>query len=155
MNILDIKGSAIVKMAFIKEESEDMKIEEAFTVEHKDTETQTDLVSLKKESQEVNEEDEDRFNICGLMSTNLIHSMLEKLPKWGDTALCNFNINDIISNIQQESQWHGLEEWQRLVLELQVSGGKGEGVKLVELLGKRKNQNPEGEERRGKSPRKD
>ncbi len=35
------------KMVFIKEESEDMKIEEAFRVKHEDTETQTKMVLLK------------------------------------------------------------------------------------------------------------
>ncbi|XP_042599911.1 gastrula zinc finger protein XlCGF7.1-like [Cyprinus carpio] len=42
-------------MEFIKEESEDMKIEETFRVKHEDTEIQTDLMLLKKESQELNE----------------------------------------------------------------------------------------------------
>ncbi len=35
-------------MAFIKEESEDMKIEEAFRVKHEDTEEQTGSFSLSK-----------------------------------------------------------------------------------------------------------
>ncbi|XP_016108209.1 gastrula zinc finger protein XlCGF7.1-like isoform X3 [Sinocyclocheilus grahami] len=42
-------------MEFIKEESEDVKIEEAFRVKHEDTEEQTDLIALKEESQEMNE----------------------------------------------------------------------------------------------------
>ncbi|XP_058630041.1 gastrula zinc finger protein XlCGF49.1-like [Onychostoma macrolepis] len=42
-------------MAFIKEESEDMKIEETFRVKQEDTEEQTDLMLLKKESQKLNE----------------------------------------------------------------------------------------------------
>ncbi len=33
---------------FIKEESEDMKIEEAFRVKHEDTETQTKMCLLKR-----------------------------------------------------------------------------------------------------------
>ncbi|XP_077095398.1 uncharacterized protein LOC143746957 [Siphateles boraxobius] len=41
-------------MAFIKEESEDIKIEEAFIVKHEETEEQTDLTALKDESQELN-----------------------------------------------------------------------------------------------------
>ncbi len=36
------------KMAFIKEESEDMKIEETFRVKHEDTETQTKMCLLKR-----------------------------------------------------------------------------------------------------------
>ncbi len=36
------------KMVFIKEESEDMKIEEAFRVKHEDTETQTKMCLLKR-----------------------------------------------------------------------------------------------------------
>ncbi len=36
------------KMVFIKEESEDMKIEEAFRVNHEDTETQTKMCLLKR-----------------------------------------------------------------------------------------------------------
>ncbi|CAM4567725.1 unnamed protein product [Leuciscus chuanchicus] len=42
-------------MAFIKEESEDMKIEEVFTVKQEDTEEQTDLMTLKEESEVLNE----------------------------------------------------------------------------------------------------
>ncbi len=38
----------IIKMAFIKEESEDMKIEETFRVKHEDTETQTKMCLLKR-----------------------------------------------------------------------------------------------------------
>ncbi len=38
----------VIKMAFIKEESEDMRIEEAFRVKHEDTEKQTGLFSLSK-----------------------------------------------------------------------------------------------------------
>ncbi|XDV31290.1 hypothetical protein PO909_034009 [Leuciscus waleckii] len=41
-------------MAFIKEESEDINIEEAFLVKHEETEEQTDLIALKEESQELN-----------------------------------------------------------------------------------------------------
>ncbi|KAL1276251.1 hypothetical protein QQF64_035874 [Cirrhinus molitorella] len=40
-------------MAFIKEESEDMKFEEAFRVKQEDTEEQTDLMSLKNPDQRV------------------------------------------------------------------------------------------------------
>ncbi len=36
------------KMVFIKEESEDMKIEETFRVKHEDTETQTGWFSFSK-----------------------------------------------------------------------------------------------------------
>ncbi|XP_052409691.1 gastrula zinc finger protein XlCGF57.1-like [Carassius gibelio] len=42
-------------MAFIKEESEDIKIEEAFRVKHEDTEEQTDIMLLKEESEELTE----------------------------------------------------------------------------------------------------
>ncbi|KAI2665911.1 hypothetical protein H4Q32_023026 [Labeo rohita] len=45
-------------MAFIKEESEDMKIKEVFSLKHEDTEEQTDLMALKDESQELNETEE-------------------------------------------------------------------------------------------------
>ncbi|KAL1276132.1 hypothetical protein QQF64_035755 [Cirrhinus molitorella] len=38
-------------MLFVKEESEDIKIEEALRVKQEDTEEQTGLTSLKKESQ--------------------------------------------------------------------------------------------------------
>ncbi len=38
----------VIKMAFIKEESEDMKIEEAFRVKQEDTEQQTGWSSLSK-----------------------------------------------------------------------------------------------------------
>ncbi|CAM4569140.1 unnamed protein product [Leuciscus chuanchicus] len=41
--------------AFIKEESEDMKIEEVFSVKQEETEEQTDLMALKEESEELNE----------------------------------------------------------------------------------------------------
>ncbi len=36
------------KMVFIKEESEDMKTEETFRVKHEDTETQTKMCLLKR-----------------------------------------------------------------------------------------------------------
>ncbi|KAF4114181.1 hypothetical protein G5714_004404 [Onychostoma macrolepis] len=45
-------------MVFIKEESEDVKIEETFRVKHEDTEEQTDRMPLKEESQELNEIEE-------------------------------------------------------------------------------------------------
>ncbi|KAL1276151.1 hypothetical protein QQF64_035774, partial [Cirrhinus molitorella] len=48
-------------MAFIKEESEEMRIEETFRIKHEDIEEQTDLMLLKKESEELNEmEDKDQ-----------------------------------------------------------------------------------------------
>ncbi|XP_073689411.1 uncharacterized protein [Garra rufa] len=50
-------------MEFIKEESEDMRIEETFRV--KDTETQTDLMALKVESQVLNEMEENYGFING------------------------------------------------------------------------------------------
>ncbi|CAM4569334.1 unnamed protein product [Leuciscus chuanchicus] len=53
----------VMKMAFIKEESEDVKIEETFRVKQEETEEQTDLTELKEESQELNEEeDQDESN---------------------------------------------------------------------------------------------
>ncbi len=36
----------IIKMVFIKEESEDIKIEETFTIKHEDTEEQTGWFSF-------------------------------------------------------------------------------------------------------------
>ncbi len=36
------------KMVFIEEESEDMKIEETFRVKHEDTETQTKMVFIEE-----------------------------------------------------------------------------------------------------------
>ncbi|KAG1968296.1 gastrula zinc finger protein XlCGF8.2DB-like [Pimephales promelas] len=42
-------------MAFTKEESEDMKIEETFSVKQEETEEQTDPMPLKEESQDLNE----------------------------------------------------------------------------------------------------
>ncbi|XP_042577007.1 gastrula zinc finger protein XlCGF9.1-like [Cyprinus carpio] len=48
-------------MAFIKEETEDVKIEEAFRLKQEDTEEQTDLMPLKEESQELNEKKEENL----------------------------------------------------------------------------------------------
>uniref|UniRef100_A0A9J8BAN2 C2H2-type domain-containing protein n=1 Tax=Cyprinus carpio carpio TaxID=630221 RepID=A0A9J8BAN2_CYPCA len=42
-------------MEFIKEETEDMRFEEAFRVKHEDTEEQTDVMGLKEESVELND----------------------------------------------------------------------------------------------------
>ncbi len=41
------------KMVFIKEESEDMKIEETFRVKQEDTEEQTKMVFIKEESEDM------------------------------------------------------------------------------------------------------
>ncbi len=40
-------------MAFIKEESEDMKIEDTFRVKHEDTEEQTKMAFIKEESEDM------------------------------------------------------------------------------------------------------
>ncbi|KAK2915788.1 hypothetical protein Q8A67_000162 [Cirrhinus molitorella] len=42
-------------MEFIKEETEDVKIEETFRVKHEETEEQIDLMPLKEECKELNE----------------------------------------------------------------------------------------------------
>ncbi|KAG1960241.1 gastrula zinc finger protein XlCGF8.2DB-like [Pimephales promelas] len=61
----------IIKMALIKEETEDVKIEETFRVKEEDTEEQTDLLPLKQESQELNVmEEEDHDFITGEKSFN-------------------------------------------------------------------------------------
>ncbi|XDV25634.1 hypothetical protein PO909_029520, partial [Leuciscus waleckii] len=50
------------KMAFIKEENKDIKIEETFSLKHEDTEEQTDLMALKDENQVLNEmEEKDQY----------------------------------------------------------------------------------------------
>ncbi|KTF77350.1 hypothetical protein cypCar_00039844 [Cyprinus carpio] len=43
----------IIKMVFIKEESEAMKIEETFRVKHEDTEEQTKMAFIKEENEDV------------------------------------------------------------------------------------------------------
>uniref|UniRef100_A0A9J8A1A5 C2H2-type domain-containing protein n=1 Tax=Cyprinus carpio carpio TaxID=630221 RepID=A0A9J8A1A5_CYPCA len=45
-------------MAFIKEESEDLKIKEVFSLKQEDTEEQTDLMPLKEESQDPSDMEE-------------------------------------------------------------------------------------------------
>ncbi|KAL1276282.1 hypothetical protein QQF64_035905 [Cirrhinus molitorella] len=60
-----------MKMTFIKEESEDMKIEEAFGVKHEDIEEQTDPVPLKEEKQELKEEHEDFDHILCYLDPRL------------------------------------------------------------------------------------
>ncbi|XP_073689310.1 uncharacterized protein [Garra rufa] len=55
-------------MAFIKEESEVMKIEETFRVKHEDTEEQTDLTALKEEREDLNESEEKDQVFCSLQS---------------------------------------------------------------------------------------
>ncbi|KAG1925918.1 gastrula zinc finger protein XlCGF8.2DB-like [Pimephales promelas] len=45
-------------MAFIKEESEDMNIEETFRVKQEETEEQTDLMQLKEDNEGLNEREE-------------------------------------------------------------------------------------------------
>ncbi len=44
-------------MAFIEVESEDVKIEKAYTVKHEDTEKQTEMAFIKEESEEVTTEE--------------------------------------------------------------------------------------------------
>ncbi|XP_016115599.1 gastrula zinc finger protein XlCGF67.1-like isoform X4 [Sinocyclocheilus grahami] len=49
-------------MAFIKEESEDVRIVEIFSMKQEDTETQTDLIALKEEIQELKKiEEKDQY----------------------------------------------------------------------------------------------
>ncbi|KAL1276141.1 hypothetical protein QQF64_035764, partial [Cirrhinus molitorella] len=43
----------IIKMAFIKEESEDIRVEETFTFKHEDTEEQIKMVFIKEESEDM------------------------------------------------------------------------------------------------------
>ncbi len=50
-------------MVFIKEESEDMKIEEAFRVKHEDTEEQTKMVFIKEESEDMKIEEHSESNM--------------------------------------------------------------------------------------------
>ncbi|KAL1276138.1 hypothetical protein QQF64_035761, partial [Cirrhinus molitorella] len=45
-------------MAFIKEESEDVEIEEVFRAKHEDAEEQTDLMALKEEREVLDETEE-------------------------------------------------------------------------------------------------
>uniref|UniRef100_A0A9J7YSU1 C2H2-type domain-containing protein n=2 Tax=Cyprinus carpio TaxID=7962 RepID=A0A9J7YSU1_CYPCA len=45
-------------MEFIKEESEDRRIEDTFRVKHEDTETQTDLMALKEDKEVLKETEE-------------------------------------------------------------------------------------------------
>ncbi|KAG1960247.1 gastrula zinc finger protein XlCGF8.2DB-like [Pimephales promelas] len=52
----------VIKMAFIKEESGDVKIEETFSVKQEETEEQTGLMPLKEESEILNEmEEKDQY----------------------------------------------------------------------------------------------
>ncbi len=53
INLLQIYMTHCYKDAFIKVESEDMKIEESFRVKHEDTETQTKMVFIKEESKDM------------------------------------------------------------------------------------------------------
>ncbi|KAG1960382.1 gastrula zinc finger protein XlCGF7.1-like [Pimephales promelas] len=52
----------VIKMALIKEESEEFRIEEVFTVKQEDTEEQTGLMPLKEESEALNQmKEKDQF----------------------------------------------------------------------------------------------
>ncbi|CAM4569100.1 unnamed protein product [Leuciscus chuanchicus] len=89
----------IIKMAFIKEESEDMKIEETFRVKQEDTEEQTDLIVLKVESEEL-----------------LISSLLVHLP----AILCHhIKIRTVI--IQPRGGFLDMDRW--VLVPLWQSGG--------------------------------
>ncbi|XP_021331501.1 uncharacterized protein isoform X1 [Danio rerio] len=57
-------SSTIIKMAFIKEESEDLKIEDTFTVKHEDAEQITDLKPPK-----VEDEEEDEFDLMTIVES--------------------------------------------------------------------------------------
>ncbi|XP_067299138.1 gastrula zinc finger protein XlCGF49.1-like [Pseudorasbora parva] len=48
-------------MALIKQESEDIKIEEVFSLEHEDKQQQTDWMQLKEESQELEEVEKNEY----------------------------------------------------------------------------------------------
>ncbi|KAI2665143.1 hypothetical protein H4Q32_021353 [Labeo rohita] len=56
-------------MAFIKEENEDVRIEETFRVKHEDTEEQTDLMALKEERHELTKiEEKDQYERTDFMN---------------------------------------------------------------------------------------
>ncbi len=69
-------------MAFIKEESEDMKIEDTFRVKHEDTEEQTKMAFIKEESEDMKIEDtfrvkhEDTEEQTGWFSFSKLNSLI-------------------------------------------------------------------------------
>uniref|UniRef100_A0A673JEE3 C2H2-type domain-containing protein n=1 Tax=Sinocyclocheilus rhinocerous TaxID=307959 RepID=A0A673JEE3_9TELE len=69
-------------MAFIKEESEDMKIAETFRVKHEDTEEQTDPMALKEENQELKEnEHKDQYEETCFHNRRKSFSCSQKMPE--------------------------------------------------------------------------
>ncbi|CAM4569011.1 unnamed protein product [Leuciscus chuanchicus] len=66
----------IIKMAFIKEESEDMKIEETFSVKQEETEEQTDIMPLKEESQELSDVKEEKYTALVTVEDRFSNMML-------------------------------------------------------------------------------
>ncbi len=71
-------------MAFIKEEIEDMKIEETFRVKYEDTEEQTKIVFIKEEKEDMRTEEEfrvkheDTEEQTGWFSFSKLNSLLQK-----------------------------------------------------------------------------
>ncbi|KTF98637.1 hypothetical protein cypCar_00030777, partial [Cyprinus carpio] len=74
-------------MAYIKEESEDFRIEEVFSLKQEETEEQTDLLVLKEENQDLNEmEQTDQYEkhhdfITGKKSTQTKTSIRKRAQK--------------------------------------------------------------------------
>ncbi|KAK2891425.1 hypothetical protein Q8A67_014068 [Cirrhinus molitorella] len=67
-------------MAFIKEENEDVKIEDAIRVKQEDTEEPTELMVLKVENQELNETEEKHDFVTGEQTRRRRRKRRKRIP---------------------------------------------------------------------------
>ncbi|CAM4568609.1 unnamed protein product [Leuciscus chuanchicus] len=91
-------------MAFIKEESEEMKIEEAFRVKREDNEEQTDLMALKEENQKLYEKEE-KYQTQPVSQSHLLlletaHRLHLQIPVGKNTQQLTRPVDKVIDGIR-------------------------------------------------------
>ncbi|CAM4569398.1 unnamed protein product [Leuciscus chuanchicus] len=112
-------------MAVIKEEREDVKIEEVFSVKQEENEEQTDLMALKEESQEFNENDEKDRSLHDLNQRLKLARKSKKLL-WEDiTGELSHHFKQTFVQDKVTSKWNTLVGAYKKVKDNNSSTGRG------------------------------